>query len=114
MEHCEEEKIIWPFLLQLAVVIFLPLHIWWGNTPTNVLNSGPWWKLLETVGICGTAILFFAGIPVGIIGLKYARRTNKLCIPTRVFSIVNISCGAILWLILLAALCAVVFFGANH
>lgn len=114
MEHKVERKTLLLFLLQLAVLIFLPFCIWWGNTPTNVLNSNLWWQMLETAGIWGTGILFFAGIPVGIIGLINVKRTSKLCIPTRVMSIINIACSANLWLMLLAALCAVIFFGANH
>ena len=114
MEHKAERKTLLLFLLQLAVLIFLPFHIWWGNTPTNILNSSPWWQLLETIGMWGTGIIFFAGIPVGIIGLINVKRTSKLCIPTRVLGIINIACSAILWLMLLAALCAFIFFGANQ
>lgn len=103
----------WPFLLQLPLAAVLPFVIWWSRTPTNILNSGPLWKLLEYVGIHGGALLFFAGIPVGILGLCAARKLRKLKTATIALSILNLAAGMIAVGMLVMVFCAVVFGGVS-
>lgn len=114
MEQNNRKRILWPFFLQIPLLVLIPFFIWYSKTPTNVLTSDPWWKLLQTVGIWGSVILFWVGIPVGVLGLKNARRTQGLCIPTRIMAVITFAAGAFFWLELLAGIIAVLFFGANH
>ena len=114
MEQNDQKKILWPFFLQIPLLVLIPFFIWYSKTPTNVLNSSLWWKLLQTVGIGGSIILFWVGIPVGVLGLKNAKRTQGLCIPTRIMAVITFAAGAFFWLALLAGIIAVLFFGANH
>ena len=83
----------------------------WGNTPTSVLNSNSLFKLLEYIGICGSILIFFAGIPVGVIGIIKAKRMIKLRNATIALSIINLFAGNIEILILLFIFYAVVFRG---
>ena len=103
----------WPFLLQLPLALVIPFVIWWRRTPTNILNSGTLWELLEFVGICGSALLFFAGIPTGILGLWKAGKTEKLKNATIALSILNLAAGILEVGMLLMVFCAVVFGGAS-
>lgn len=99
--------VIWPFWLQVCDGIFIPFVVWWGLTPTNVLYSAPGWKVLESVGGLGGALLFLTGILFGIIGLVKARKMSRLRIITSVLAVVNIGAGlfllALLILIMVAA-----------
>ena len=105
------EKVI--FWFELALFLVIPVVIWWSTTPTNVLNSNSLYKLLETVGILGSGIIFLIGIPAGIIGIIKARKMIKLRKTTFVLSIINLVAGCIEFLILLVAFCAVVFGGVS-
>jgi len=105
------EKIIFGF--ELALFLVIPFVVWWSTTPTNVLNSSSLYKLLETVGIGGSGIIFLIGIPAGIIGIIKARKMIKLRKTTFVLSIINLVAGSIEILMLLIVFCAVVFGGAS-
>lgn len=83
------------FLLEFVLTIFIPFVICWSITPTNLLNSNFLFGLLELIGLCGGTIIFFAGIPLGILGLCKAPKNLKLRTPTIVLSIVNLSAGII-------------------
>ena len=61
------------FWLELILTVFIPFMIWWSMTPTNVLNSSSLFGLLEHIGIGGSVLIFFVGIPVGIIGIRKAK-----------------------------------------
>ncbi len=101
------------FLLELMVAIFIPFIIWWSHTPTNILNSNYLFKLLELVGLGGSTLIFFAGIPVGIIGIWKAKRTGKLRIATTTLSLLNISAGMYEIAIVILIFYAVIFRGAS-
>ena len=105
------EKII--FWFELALFLVLPFVVWWSTTPTNVLNSSSLYKLLETVGICGSGIFLLIGIPAGIIGIIKAKRMTKLKKTTFVLSIINLIAGSVEVFMLLLVFCAVVFGGAS-
>ena len=75
-DNTVSNKII--FWLEVGLVFVLPFVIWWGVTPTNVLNSSVQFKLLEKIGILGSGLILLAGIPVGIIGIIKAKRMTKL------------------------------------
>ena len=90
----------------LALVI--PFIICWSKTPTNILNSGFWWfELLGFIGFFGIILVFLAGIPLGIIGIKKAKRMEQLRVATLVLSIINLSAGIIEIIILIMIFCAV-------
>ena len=105
------EKII--FLLELILFLVIPFDIWWSFTPTNILNSNSLFKLLETIGICGSAIILCVDIPVGIIGIIYAKSMTKLRKATIALSIINLVAGSIEVFMLLFIFCAVVFGGVT-
>ena len=113
MKQSTENSNVWTFWLELALAAVIPFRIWWSITPTNVLNSSALWKMLESVGICGAALLFFVGIPVGILGIKVAKRMHQLKIATIILSVLNLSAGIIEVGTLLLVFCAVVFGGAS-
>lgn len=104
---------IWPFWLELALTVFIPFVIWWSNTPTNILNSSPLWKMLEFIGIGGNVLLLHAGIPVGIIGIIAAKKMTKCRIAAIVLSVINLSVGIMEVGLLIATLFAAVFGGAS-
>ena len=99
--------IVWPFWLQVCDGVFVPFVVWWGLTPTNVLTSAPYWKVLEGAARLGAAVLFFTGILFGVIGLVKARKMSRLRIPTRVLAVVNIAAGFLLLALLLLIVMAV-------
>ena len=105
------DKII--FGLELAICLVIPFVVWWSNTPTNILNSNSLFKLLETIGICGSAIILCVDIPVGIIGIIYAKGMTKLHKATIVLSIINLVAGSIEVFMLLLIFCAAVFGGVT-
>ena len=81
------------FWYELVLTSFIPFIIWWSFTPTNILNSNFWFGLLELIGLWGSGIILFAGIPLGIRGIGKAKNTGKFKIPTIVLSIINLSVG---------------------
>ena len=81
--------------LELILAVCIPFIIWWSLTPTNVLNSSFWFGLLECIGLCGSVIIFFAGIPMGIVGVKKAKELGKHRIPMIVLSLINLTAGII-------------------
>ena len=102
------------FWLELALVLVIPVIICWANIPTNILNSSSMFKLLESIGICGSILIFLAGIPVGIVGIIKARRMVRLRYATIALSIINLIAGIIELLIVVIIFCAVVFGGVSH
>ena len=101
------------FWLELTVALIIPVVVIWSTTPTNVLNSNAFFKLLEIIGIWGGTVVFFIGLPVGIIGIRKAKRTGKLRAATIALSILNLSAGIIENAMLIAIFCAVIFGGAS-
>ena len=93
------------FWLELAFIFVISLAFWRANTPTNVLNSHFLYRLLDYVGLAG-CILLPAGIPVGIIGIIMSRTKPKTRVPTLILSIINVSVGSFVIIMLL------VLFGA--
>lgn len=102
------------FLMELLFAIMIPIIVWWTNIPTNVLNSNFMWGYLETAGILGVILMFFAGIPVGILGLRKSKQMKKLRNITFALSVLNISVGAIEIVTFFLILCAVLFGGVTH
>ncbi len=105
--------IIWPFWLEASLTAIIPFIIWWSITPTDTLNSSPSWMLLELVGLCGSALLFFAGIPLGIIGIWAAKKMDKQRMAAIVLSVINLSTGIIEVGVLILMFCAAIFGGAS-
>lgn len=101
------------FALELILFLVIPFVVWWSVTPTNVLNSNSLYKFLAAIGIRGSNIVFFAGIPVGIIGIIKAKRMIKLRKTTLALSIINLVAGSVEVFMLLLIFCAVVFGGIS-
>ena len=101
------------FWLELILVICIPFIIWWSLTPTNVLNSSFLFGLLECIGLSGSSLIFFAGIPAGIIGVKKAKELGKQRIPMIVLSLINLSTGIIEVGMLILIFYMVVFGGVS-
>ena len=101
------------FWLELAIAMVIPFIICWGIIPTNVLNSNFFLKLLENIGLLGSVFILFGGIPLGIIGIKKAKRMKKLQIATIAFSITNLTAGIIEIIILILLFCSVIFGGIS-
>ncbi len=102
------------FWLEFALASVIPIIICWSITSTKVLNSNLLFRLLESAGICGSILMFFAGIPVGVLGIIKAKRMKRLRNATIVLSIFNIIVGLIEILILVLIFYAVVFRGISH
>ena len=100
------------FGLEILFVLIIPFVIWWSATPTNVLNSNSLYKLLETVGVFGSGLLP-VGILVGFIGIIMSKRMIKLRRATIILSIVNLSAGIIVILMLLLVFFSVIFGGVS-
>ena len=77
------------------------------------LNSNSLLKLLEPIGLIGSALIFLAGIPIGIIGIRKSKIMEKRRIATIVLSLINLSAGIIETIMLILVFCAVVFGGAS-
>ncbi len=101
------------FWLELILAVLVPFIICWSVTSTNVLNSNFPLKLLELIGVIGSVIMLFAGIPVGIIGILTTKRMKKMRTATIVLSILNLSIGIIEIAILTLIFCAVIFKGIS-
>ena len=101
------------FAAELIFVIFIPFIVWWRITPTNVLNSNSMFKLLESVGLTGSSLILFAGIPVGLIGVIKAKKLENLRTLTIVLSIINLSAGIIEVGLLVLIFCMAVFGGIS-
>ncbi|MBQ2734773.1 MAG: hypothetical protein IJF33_02975 [Clostridia bacterium] len=101
------------FWLELALAILIPFIICWTMIPTNILNSNSLFRLLESIGLCGSTLIFFFGIPVGIIGIIKAKGIEKRRIATIALSILNLSAGIIEIVMLILIFYAVVFRGAS-
>ena len=95
------------FWLELILATFIPFIIWWSMTPTNILNSSFLFGLLECIGLSGSALIFFAGIPIGLAGIKKAKELGKCRIPTIVLSLINLSTGIFEVGMLILILCMV-------
>lgn len=95
------------FRLEVILTSFIPFIIWWMNIPTNILNSNPWLGLPEFIGLLGITLIFFAGIPVGIIGIRKAKEMKKRRVATIVLSLINLSAGIIEVVILILIFSAV-------
>ncbi len=101
------------FCSELLLTIFIPFIIWWSFTPTNILNSNFLFSLLELIGIGGSTVIFFAGIPLGILGICKAKKIQKLKTPTLVLSIVNLTAGIFEVATLILIFCRVIFGGVS-
>ena len=101
------------FWLELAIAMVSPFIICWGIISTNVLNSNIFLKLLENIGLLGSVFILFGGIPLGIIGIKKAKRMKKLQVATIAFSIINLTVGIIEIIILILLFCSVIFGGIS-
>jgi hypothetical protein len=101
------------FWLELILAVFIPFMIWWSMTPTNVLNSSSLFGLLEHIGIGGSVLIFFVGIPVGIIGIRKAKEMQKRKIATIVLSVLNLSAGIIEIGTFILVFCAAIFGGVS-
>ena len=108
-----KRRYLWVFWLELALVAVIPFLILRSNTPTNVLNSNSLFKLLETIGLSASNLIFFIGIPAGIIGIILSRRLEKLRIATIVLSGLNLTAGLIEVVALILIFCITVFGGAS-
>lgn len=101
------------FWLEFILAVFIPFTIWWSMTPTNVLNSSSLFGLLEHIGIGGSVLIFFVGIPVGIIGIRKAKEMQKRKIATIVLSVMNLSAGIVEVGTFILTFCAAIFGGVS-
>ena len=101
------------FWFELVLTSFIPFIVWWSLTPTNILNSSFLFGLLEIIGLWGSTIIFFAGIPLGICGICKAKNAGKFKIPMIVLSIVNLSVGIFEVAILILIFYKVAFCGLS-
>ena len=104
-------NIPWLFWIELTPLFFVPCIIWYGNTPTNVLNASTYGKILEFFGIYGLQIISFSVLPLGIVGLALFKQQNKLRMATKILSIVNLSLGILMLLGIFVVICLMVFKG---
>lgn len=91
----------------------IPVIIFWCLTPTNILNSGPLWKMLEYAGLALAVFILFAGIPVGVKGLKAAKKTQASKAVDFVLPILSLTAGIIELGALILIFCAVLFGGVS-
>ena len=103
-------KIFW---LEFVLALLIPLIVCWSLIPTNILNDSFSLKLLETIGVIGSVLIFFIGLPVGIIGIRKAKNTGKLRVATIALSILNLSASVIEIVMLILVFCAVLFGGVS-
>ena len=99
--------------LEWVLAAFIPFIIWRSLTPTNVLNSGFLFGLLERVGFAGSTLVFFGGIPMGILGIRKAKELEKRRVLMTAVSSVNLSAGIIEVGCLIIIFCAAVFGGVS-
>ena len=110
------KKSIWPLIIQLIPLIWIPICLIYMNTPTNILNSSDSWQLVETAGLFGEQILFFTCLPFGIIGILKSRKKNdniRFRKATKILSIINVCIAGIMIGMLVLLLIRVVFFGVS-
>jgi len=110
MKKLSDNYVLW---LEAAFMSLIPFIVLWAATPTNILNSNFLFKQLEIIGICGSGAILFAGIPVGVVGLKKAKEMIRLRKTAITMSIINLFAAGIEILLLLSIFCAVVFGGAS-
>ena len=107
-KNTTEKREVWPLIIQLPLICFIPISVISSFIPTNVLNSNTAGSILSSAGTVGTVLLVFAGFPIGMIGYQYAKRhpqrLENLLLPTKILSWINIGFGAIIWVILLLVL----------
>ena len=101
------------FWFELVLTSFIPFIICWSFTPTNILNSNFLFGLLELIGLWGSIIIFFAGIPLGILGICRAKNAGKFKITMIVLSISNLSVGIFEVAVLILIFYKVVFCGVS-
>ena len=109
----KEKSNICIFCVELMLAAVIPFIVCWSIIPTNILNSNFLFELVRVIGLCGSVIIFFGGIPFGIVGIIKAKRMCKLRIATITFSIVNLIAAAIEIVMLILILCLVVFGGIS-
>ena len=89
-----ENKAPWIlFLLEIILTAFIPLILLWSTIPTNILNASSLFGLLEYVGLTGVILVFFAGIPMGVMGIKRAKEFGRCRKAMVVLSLVNLLAG---------------------
>lgn len=108
-----KRRYLWVFWLELTLAAVIPFIIMSSNTPTNVINSNSLFKLLDTIGTSASTLIFFIGIPAGIIGIVLSRRLEKLRIATIILSGLNLTAGLIEIIALILIFCMTVFGGAS-
>ena len=82
--------------VELILIAYIPFIVWWGVTPTNVLNSDFFYGVLNFVGLSGITLLLLVGIPLGIVGIIRAKKCGKKQILVKVLSIILLAAGIIL------------------
>ena len=113
-QNQKPSPVLWPFWLELVPFAILPFVIWWSTTPTNVLHAASWGRLLESVGIFGTVLLYITEIPIGIIGLTASKKMTTLRLTTKLLSIAHLALGAIMAAGTLLLIGLILFGGLSH
>ena len=110
-------KGIWLLLLQLPTLLAAPVVMLWSNTPTNILNASRYGGGLAFAGSLGSLVILLLAIPVGVIGVVFARKhaeeSARFWTATKALSIVNIIFGALEAGVLLIIFISAVFFGIS-
>lgn len=107
MRKSMKNNFIWVFMLELIFLIFLAFELYIGSVPTNVLNTKEWYLIFSPYQIHLSFARLFGSIPVGVLGIVFAKRTGRLRIPTIIASVINILASAAMF-----ALFALIFVGA--
>ena len=108
----EKKKVAWPFWLQIPTLCFIGIIILWIISVSLNPPKSPQPNFLETIGVLGLFVCFFACVPVGIIGTVFSRkkaeRMEKFRKSTRVLSVINIVVGAVEILTVVLILSAII------
>ena len=93
MSRIEQEKIKWPFFVQIPTLGFAAIILYWAALPHM-----PEGLFLEAASNLGFIVCFFECIPVGILGVGFSgaksKRMDRLRIPARILGIINIVLGS--------------------
>ena len=89
----KEEKILWPFYIQLIPICIIPLVLVWSVIPTNVLHSSFFGVSLEYYGISGLGVLYIGALPASILGVKNVKKMLRFKKLTILLAIINLLIG---------------------
>ena len=99
------------FLFELILALMIPFIACALTLSPKEEYSNALLGLIAVIGRSGSLLLLLFGIPLGTVGIIFARKAKKLRIATIALSILNLLVGIIEVVILILIICAVVFGG---